>query len=164
MQPVKFRSATANDVSELSIALAQLSHDIGDPYRAREESLAVALFGPCPSAWAHLAERDGHLAGVVLFSPVYSTAQGGPGVFVSDLWVDAGARSLGLGQALLRHAAQRSADLWGAEFMRLVVHNDNDGAAAFYRKLGFAAAAGQSSLALTGHRFHALGEQHESHS
>ncbi|WP_439120081.1 GNAT family N-acetyltransferase [Marivita sp.] len=148
----------------LGTALERLSHDLGDPYHATEANLAQALWGACPSAWARLAHRSSKLAGVVLFSPVYSTTQGGAGVYVSDLWVDAEERGHGLGQALLREAAHSGNELWSAQFMRLAVYNDNARASALYQKLGFARAAGQSTLALTGPWFQALRGQDESHS
>ena len=164
MTEICFRSAEARDLAALSGALASLSRDLGDPYRAPEESLAAALFGDHPSAWARLGECAGRLVGATLFAPVFSTAQGGAGVYVSDLWVAADARGNGFGHALLQDTVQTAHRLWNAEFLRLVVHDDNARAAAFYRKLGFEPAAGQTTLALTGQTFEALRGRYESHS
>ncbi len=158
-----FRSAEPHDLADLEDALVKLSRDLGDPYRASSQNLAQALFGTCPSACARLAERGPSVTGAALFSPVFSTAEGGAGVYVSDLWIAAHERGKRLGGHLLREVAQQAADLWGAQFMRLAVHNDNDRAAAFYRKLGFAPVAGNTTLALTGPRFQALGDPDESH-
>ncbi|OSQ51072.1 GNAT family N-acetyltransferase [Marivita geojedonensis] len=164
MARLAFRSPSKDDVALLSNALASLARDLGDPFLASETSLRQALFGPCPSARARLAERGNRVVGVVLFSPVYSTAQGGAGVYVSDVWVASDLRGENIGRDLLRDAAQRGAELWDARFMRLVVHDDNARAALFYSRLGFAPIDGQSTLALTGLGFQTLGDRYESDS
>jgi ribosomal protein S18 acetylase RimI-like enzyme len=163
MGNVTFKTAGPGDLAALAQALRRLAQDLGDPYRAPDEALAQALSGPYPAALARMAERADGIAGVTLFSPVFSTAQGGAGVYVSDLWVAQAERGSGLGRELLRDAAGTAKSRWGATFLKLVVHDDNVRAAAFYRKLGFDPVAGQSTLALTGPQFQSLATKPEDH-
>ncbi|PWJ20287.1 GNAT family N-acetyltransferase [Jannaschia seohaensis] len=144
------RQAEPRDLALLDAALRRLSEDIGDPHRADRAMLERALFGPRPSAVACIATAGEAAHGVTLFSPVFSTARGAAGLFVSDLWVAPEARGRGLGRALLRAAADEAADLWGAGFLRLIVHDHNEPARAFYDALGFESVTGETTLVLPG--------------
>ena len=135
------------------MALSALSRELGDPHTAGQRALERALFGASPSAWANVADGPDGIAGVVLFGPVFSTVRGGPGVFVSDLWVDAAARGNGIGRALLSSAAESGAALWGAGFMRLSVHDSNARAHDIYRDLGFEPITGETVMVLMGQAF-----------
>lgn len=154
MQPSSnIRPAEERDLEALGIALERLSRDLGDPHRAGVNALDRALFGVPQASWAQVAEGKGGMAGVVLFAPVFSTVRGGAGVFVSDLWVEDAQRGSGLGVALLRSAAETAGALWGAEFMRLSVHDSNTRARSFYHAMGFAPVSGEAVMVLTGQAF-----------
>ncbi len=153
MKQIAIRPAEERDLASLDVALSTLSREIGDPHNSGTDTLARALFGTPPSTWARVADGSDGFAGAVLFSPVFSTVRGGPGLYVSDIWVDAAARGAGLGVMLLREAAETAASLWGAGFMRLSVHDDNMRARGFYRKLGFTPIVGESVMILTGQAF-----------
>ena len=77
------------------------------------------------------------LRGAVLFSPVFSTIRGAPGLYVSDLWVSDEARGKGLGRGLLAAAADRAGGLWHADWMSLAVYHSSDASRRFYDRLGF---------------------------
>jgi GNAT superfamily N-acetyltransferase len=122
------------DVGLLHQALMQLSDDLGDTHMASLSALEAAGFGVAPAWQAMLALRAGVPVGALLASPLFSTTRGGLGLFISDLWVDAGMRGQGLGQRLLGCAVRE----WSPLFVKLAVYNDNAGAQAFYARAGFA--------------------------
>jgi ribosomal protein S18 acetylase RimI-like enzyme len=150
------RPATPGDLAALDTGLRALSRALGDTHRAEPATLERALFGPAPAARACLATAGDDLRGVVLFSPLFSTARGVPGLFVSDLWVAPEARGQGLGARLLSAAAAEATALWGAGFLRLVVHDHNPRARAFYDRLGFETLPGETALTLPGPAFETL--------
>lgn len=153
---VVFRRAGAEDVAVLNAALRKLSASMGDTHRASDESLLQAGFGAWPALAALLAERDGAVVGVAVFSPFYSTVRGMAGAYVSDLWVDDGLRGEGLGARLLARVRDESATLWGAGFLRLGVYADNQRARAFYDRLGFVHNPDETYLTLSGAALAAL--------
>ena len=150
------RAAEARDLPAVETALRALAQDLNDPYRAQPGAVQTALFGLHPSAFAQIAPGADGPAGLVLFSPVFSTVRGGAGLYVSDLWVAPTARGQGLGRALLHSAAARAEALWGACFLRLAVYPDNTGAQAVYTALGFAPVTGETTMVLSGTAFQTL--------
>jgi len=155
MRAITLRRATPTDAAQLNAALRQLSEGMGDTHRATDAQIAQAL-APGGACHALLAESDGALAGAALFSPLFSTARGMAGVYVSDLWVDAAQRGAGLGPLLLAGVRDAGAQLWGAGFLRLGVYADNTRARAFYDRLGFAHAPDEHFLTLNGAALAAL--------
>ncbi|MGC9417869.1 MAG: GNAT family N-acetyltransferase [Rhodovulum sp.] len=139
MDGVTIRRASKADLGQLDAGLRQLSADLADPHRARISDLEKVLTGPAPLAHAVIAETDNDLAGLAMFSPIFSTMRGSAGLYVSDLWVSGAARGQGLGQRVLAAAAEEAGQLWDARFLRLVVYYDNPAAQRFYRRLGLAA-------------------------
>lgn len=146
MEP-RIRAARPDDAAALNRALAQLSAHLGDTHKARAEDIAHGLFGPTPVARARLAEDEaGALCGVTIYSPVFSTRYGTPGVFVSDLWVSETRRGQGLARRLLQATMSDAVDAWGATFLKLTVANDNRAAWAFYDRLGFRPADTETNM------------------
>lgn len=127
------RVARPEDMPALMRALEMLAHDLGDPFRIAPATLEAALFGPAPRAFALLA---GGL-GAVLAQPTLSTSLGGTVTFVSDLWVNEGARGSGLGRRLMAAAARTGTERWHSVALRLTVYDENARARAFYDRLGF---------------------------
>jgi ribosomal protein S18 acetylase RimI-like enzyme len=157
---ISIRPAAASDIAVLHAGLSALSGEIGDPHLATLEQLRDALFGPSAVARALVAEdRNGDVAGLVLFTPLFSTARGGAGVYVSDIWVARDMRGHAVGAELLAAVAAAAADLWGAVFMKLAVHDDNAKARAFYDRLGFSTIPGETVLVLSGTDLQSLGRQ-----
>ena len=156
MDRITIRRAEASDAACLNAALAQLSADLGDTHRATAEALLRAGFAGLASFTALLAERDREVIGVAMISPIFSTTQGAPGVYVSDLWVAKQARQKGLGRRLLREAAATAEQLWGAEFLKLSVYRSNDQARQAYERLGFGAALEETNMVLKGRAYQNL--------
>ncbi|SET27802.1 GNAT family N-acetyltransferase [Oceanicella actignis] len=155
------RLATPRDLSLVEEALRALARDLDDPFRASPHEVARALFGPEAFAEALIAAEGARPAGVCLFWPVLSTATGGAGVHVSDLWTAPSARGAGLGRRLLAAAAARARARWGARFARLSVYADNPRAEALYRRLGFERELRAAPMALSGAAFAALAREGE---
>lgn len=84
-----------------------------------------------------VAAEGGDILGACLALQTFSTWRGARGLYIVDLFVGVGARGRGIGQTLLRGAAQRGRDR-GAQFIKLEVDLSNGGAARFYERLGFA--------------------------
>ena len=145
---VTIRTATAADAPALNAALSRLSADLGDAHHADTADLAAAGWGENPAFRAQLAQAGVQTVGVALYSPLFSTVRGGAGVYVSDLWVAPGRRSGGLGRQLLAAALADGHDRWAARFIKLAVYDDNAMARAFYDRLGFAAARGETTLTI----------------
>ena len=137
MTRITIRPAEAADAGRLNTALRALSDHLNDTHYASDEKIAQAGFGESPSFSAILAELGEDVVGVAVFSPIFSTTRGTPGVFVSDLWVATSQRGNGLGRNLLAAVCNFSADKWDAAFLRLNVYRDNRAAIAAYEKLGF---------------------------
>lgn len=150
---MKITDVTPQTLHLLETGLRALAQDLGDPFRASRDTLEAALFSENPACHAVLATDDGRLGGITLFSPLMSTVVGTPGVYVSDLWIAAEARGSGLGARLLAAAAQRAHTRWQASFLKLTTYDDNPGAIAFYRRLGFEPHRGETVLRLGGTPF-----------
>jgi hypothetical protein len=75
---------TEADLVLLDRALRALSDDLGDSHAAGLDALRAGLMGDTPAACGLLA-LEGEMIGAALYSPVFSTAQGAAGVYVSDL-------------------------------------------------------------------------------
>jgi GNAT superfamily N-acetyltransferase len=84
-----------------------------------------------------VAEERGRLLGACLGLMTFSTWRGARGLYVVDLFVLPEARGRNIGQQLLRFSASRFAAR-GAQFIKLEVDEENQGAARFYSRLGFA--------------------------
>lgn len=153
---VAIHPASAGDMADLRAGLARLAADLGGTCRATVAGLTAACTGPDPAAHALIARDPGALAGLALISPVYSTFRGAAGVFVNDLWVAPGWRRAGLGQRLMAACAAHGTRAWGAVYLRLDLHDGNDRARAFYRRLGLAPARGETALFLDAAPFGAL--------
>ncbi|SMX48558.1 GNAT family N-acetyltransferase [Maliponia aquimaris] len=139
----------------LEQGLRALADDLGDAYALTSGALRAGLFGPRPACRGLVAADGDAVGGVVLFSPLMSTSLGGPGAYVSDLWVSAARRGTGLGRALLAEVARHG----GARFLRVAVYDDSPGAARFYARLGFAPKPGEGMLFMTGTALDALREE-----
>lgn len=150
------RAVSPETLPLLEQGLRALALDLGDPFAATQDTLARALFSATPSCHGIIAERDGAVGGITLFSPLFSTMVGQAGVYVSDLWVSSATRGTGLGHRLLAETARQGRMLWDATFLRLISYDDNPRAGAFYSKLGFEPHHGETTLRLTGAAFDKL--------
>lgn len=137
MTNITIRPAKVADVVQLNAALRELSKDLDDTHQASDENLKLAGFGQSPCFSALLAECQNEVVAVAMFSPLYSTTRGAPGVFVSDLWVSKSQRGVGVARNLLAAVCDSAANKWGATFLRLNVYRHNLAAIAAYEKIGF---------------------------
>ncbi|WP_113912219.1 GNAT family N-acetyltransferase [Roseovarius dicentrarchi] len=127
------QTVTPETLTAFHAGLRHLSDHLGDAHRADADALGAALFGPQPFALGLMA-ADG--TGALLAMPMFSTIHGGPGVYVSDLWVAEAARGSGMGRRLLSAALNQT--IWGTpRFLKLTVYSDNPAARAVYDRLGF---------------------------
>jgi GNAT superfamily N-acetyltransferase len=105
------RDATAADVPDLLRLVRELATYEKEPEAAvaTPVDFARALFptepGPPPTAYAHVAERDGRVVAMALWFPTFSTWTGQPGLWLEDLFVEPEQRGHGLGTALLARLA-----------------------------------------------------------
>ena len=136
---IQFHDVTPETLPLLHDGLKALSVDLGDAFPLEPGQLHGALFGPHPACHGLLAlGADEALLGIALYAPVFSTALGCPGVYVSDLWVAEDARGRALGPSLLGQVGSRAAAMWDAGFLKLFSYRSNLRARAFYARLGFA--------------------------
>lgn len=76
---------------------------------ATEEEFGQAIFCEHPGCAFAVAELGGKLVGFASYYPVFSTYAAKPGLWMDDLFVDAEARSCGIGLALLKYVALEAA-------------------------------------------------------
>jgi GNAT superfamily N-acetyltransferase len=131
------RAAVPADVP----VILELIHELAvyerepDAVLATELDLFDALFGPDPSAAAHLAVSGGEIVGFALWYRSFSTWQGKPGMWLEDLYVRPEHRKEGLGRALLQALAQVCVERDWTRFEWWVL-DWNAPAQDFYRTLG----------------------------
>ncbi len=133
------RPATRADVPVVLRFVRELAAFEREPnaVAATDGLLEEALFGVHPAAEAVIAEQGGAAVGFALFFHNFSTWTGRRGLYLEDLYVTPEARGLGVGEALLRHLAEVAVTRGCARFEWSVL-DWNEGAIAFYRKLGAA--------------------------
>lgn len=161
MTGIEIRPGRIEDSPAIADMLARLAAELGDSARFSSNADVIRRhgFGDTPLFRCFLAEKGAEFLGLALYFPVFSTTRGRPGIYVQDLWVNGAARGTGLGRKLLAEAAEAAASEWDAAYLMLTVYNDNEGAMAFYRKLGFSGEERDQPLAIEGAGFQALRDQ-----
>lgn len=156
---ITIRRAVEGDATVLCGLLSALSVEIGygAAFRADAEALRRHGFGARPMFRALLAERAGSPLGLAVFFPEFSTLRGQPGVYLQDLYLCPDARSYGLGRRLIG-AVIRDAAEWQARYLRLAAHTDNQGATAFYERLGLRSDPRERAWLVDGNYLTDLGE------
>lgn len=133
---IVIREARGSDLGTVAAMLAKLGHHVGAKPKVTAEDLAT--FGPMGRGYFEIfvAEAEGEMLGITLFSIVFSAWRGRPGIFVSDLYVEDKARGLGLGTRLLRAAIAKEMPR-DCSFLKLDVDKENETGLGFYEKRGF---------------------------
>ena len=151
------RLATSDDAQTIYSALLGLGDFVGETHKITStvEDIRRYGFGDRPCFRVLLAEAGGAFAGMCLFFPSFSTWKGRPGVYVQDLYVDAGFRGRGVGEMLVRAVTALARDE-GAVYLRLSVDARNSSAQAFYDRLGIAWSEAEMIRAAYGDAFLAL--------
>lgn len=125
----------------------------------RNEALLQRL-GSDPSGWLGvlLAVRRDEVLGISTFTPDFSAYRAVVGTYIADLYVRPVARGLHLGRGLIRATEAEARRRWGAVFVSLNVHTDNDGGRGFYDAMGFVLREDCQYLILEGQALEALKE------
>lgn len=130
-------------VAEADLAsVVAMVHELAEYERAPEQchltvdQLRVALFGPAPALFGHVAELPGgELVGMALWFLNFSTWDGVHGVYLEDLYVRPEHRGGGHGRALLAELAAECARR-GYTRLQWSVLDWNEPSIRFYRRLG----------------------------
>jgi hypothetical protein len=89
---VEVRRAVRGDLPKVVWFLRRKAAFDGDTLRATPEGLDRALFGSRPRCGVLLAERGGTAAGFAFYFETFSSFQGGPCLWLDDLYVVPGSR------------------------------------------------------------------------
>jgi GNAT superfamily N-acetyltransferase len=120
-----------------------------------EQDLRRALLADPPAVFAHVAERDGEVAGFALWFLSFSTWAGKHGIYLEDLYVRPDMRRFGLGRALLTELARICVER-GYPRLEWSVLDWNQPARTFYAALGAAELDEWTVHRLTGPALRAL--------
>ncbi len=137
MPDERVRRAVESDVD----AMVKLVYELAEYERAPKQchltadQLRIALFGPSPALFAHVAELDREVVGCTLWFLNFSTWDGVHGIYLEDLFVQPSARGSGLGKALLTALAEECARR-GYSRLQWWVLDWNESAIGFYTSLG----------------------------
>ena len=107
---------------------------LADAVVATEDTLRESLFVK-RAAEVVIGYAGDEPAGFALFFQTFSTFLGVPGMYLEDLFVEAGFRRQGLGEALLAHLAKLAVER-GYGRLEWSVLDWNELAIGFYKKLG----------------------------
>lgn len=134
------RDMRLEDAERIATMIEGLANHIAPGITPKTTAAEIVKYGPLGAGHfrALVAERDGAIQGLCLYTTLYSGWRGRPGLYVLDLFVEETARGTRLGKKLLVEAIRRSRQE-GCTFVRLEVGRENDNARAFYARLGFAA-------------------------
>lgn len=132
------RDMRLDDVERVASMIEQLANHIAKGVTPKTTAADVVKYGPFGDGHFHglVAERGGELQGLCLYTTLFSSWRGRPGLHVLDLFVDESARGTRVGKRMLASAIRRSQAL-GCTFVRLEVGRENRAAARFYARLGF---------------------------
>ena len=152
------RPAGIDDLASLTRLIQELIAQQNDPAgHLTVEAVRRDGMGANSSYQILVAEEAGTLEGYALFMTAYETAFAARGLYLSDLYVRPARRGRGIGRALVAAVARQARERGGC-FLWWVSKPWNQGAQAFYRKLG-ASAEPVIAHALTLEAFAALADQ-----
>jgi GNAT superfamily N-acetyltransferase len=128
---IAIRPATPTDAA----AIARLNAAYDD-LRATPEQIAAQLVACAPTETAFLAEVDGRVVGMACLRLLPTVCDPTPYAELTELFVEADARRLGVGRALVAHI-EAQARARGATELVLMTAWRNTNAHAFYHALGY---------------------------
>jgi GNAT superfamily N-acetyltransferase len=101
------RRARPGDEAEITALIYELAmfERAADECTVTDTQMRTALFGPHPTAHAHVAEVGGRIAAGAVWYLSFSTWDGRPGIYLEDLFVRPAFRRRGLARALMRELA-----------------------------------------------------------
>ena len=106
-----------------------------DAVQTTAGDLRQTLFGPAPSVFAHVVDRDGEIIAIAVWFLNYSTWTGRNGIYLEDLFVRESERRHGYGRALLAALAELCVERGYSRFEWSVL-DWNESALGFYRSIG----------------------------
>src|ERR1700758_1631707 len=101
------RRARPGDEAEITAMIYELAtfERASDQCTVTATQMRTALFGPNPTAHAHVAEVAGRIAATAVWYLSFSTWDGQAGIYLEDLFVRPTFRRRGLARALMRELA-----------------------------------------------------------
>lgn len=133
---LRVRPATHDDADAIARLARGLNEFHKDPLEHfTPEAVLRDGFGASPPFAVLVAEHAGAVVGYALYHDAYEPVYAARGLYLSDLFVESGARRLGTGRALVAGVAGE-ARRRGATFVGWVSRAWNAEAQAFYRTLG----------------------------
>ena len=137
---VSIRPLTAQDATDVEALHDQLvahHRSLGDETEFRFDATTYLRdgFGENPAFRGIGAVLDGELVGYLLYAFEYDTDRASRYLFVLDLLVDEAARHRGIGRALMNSASSLCREAGGRDLV-WAVHEKNEAALTFYRRLG----------------------------
>ena len=133
---IRIRPAVPADAGQIADMANRLnvSEGIGETLYDRE-TIERDAFGPTPAFDVLIAEAGGRAVGYASFHDNYNSDLAQRGVWLVDLFVEAGARRRGIGRMLLAATAKAARDR-GAHSVWWGVRSANEAARAFYATIG----------------------------
>ncbi|SDD22196.1 GNAT family N-acetyltransferase [Actinokineospora iranica] len=137
MPDQRVRRVAPSDVDSVVALVHELAEYERAPHECHltAEQLRVALFGPAPALFGHVAQVDGEVVGCALWFLNFSTWRGTHGIYLEDLYVRPSVRGSGLGKALLTALAEECAAR-GYQRLEWWVLDWNAPAIGFYKSIG----------------------------
>lgn len=99
-----------------------------------EKTFALLMKGS-PYADAFVFEEEGSVVGYALLARTWSQEAGGEAIWIEEIYLEPAARGKGYGSAFFRFLETKYAP--HAKRFRLEVEEENEGAVALYRRMGF---------------------------
>jgi GNAT superfamily N-acetyltransferase len=131
------RRARAGDEDGILACIRALAAYENEPdaVQTTADGLRQSLFGPSPTAFAHVIAREERIVAIAVWFLNYSTWTGRGGIYLEDLYVREDERRHGYGKALLVRLAQLCAER-GYGRLEWSVLDWNQSAIGFYRSIG----------------------------
>lgn len=154
------RRARPGEGDAIAAMVRALARDIGADHvpRATGADIERLAFAPAPRLLLWVAEAEDRLVGTLVGAPTFSTWRGQEGLYVVDLYVEAGLRGMRLGERLIAAAAAECLEA-GLSFLKLETTDANAGARRFYERLGFRPVRSETVFALEREAVEALGRR-----
>ncbi|AEM87690.1 cyclophane-containing RiPP N-acetyltransferase HaaN [Streptomyces violaceusniger] len=140
---VTIRPADKRDVIAVAELIEEIERFYGSteiqPLAERQAQVEEALFGAPPMASALLIEDEtGALAGLAAYSFLWPAAGSSHSLFLKELYVRDTLRRQGVGAQLMNELRALAVARPGCSRIEWMTDQDNTGARAFYKSLGFA--------------------------
>ena len=140
MTSLNIRAAQKRDLQRLHEMIQALACFHGDFPKLTVQTLEQTLFGPAPGMFVLVAEQGDRLVGYAALHRLFRLHFGIHGMDLHHMFVDARARSQGIGRALIE-ASITHAKSCGCSYLMVGTHPDNITAQDMYLANGFETAS-----------------------